>query len=131
MQNILTDQHIFDIFKMLLFTSNLIFQYVLYLKLFTQVNLNFYKIQYVLKNSNIQYTKYTIHTRFIIDTQNIHEPPFDTRNTYTNYKFQNTTIHNTQKFQNFTTLVQTCESDVWHWLLIWYPTGNVRVFVKT
>ena len=54
----------------------------------------------------IIYTKYTIFTRVIIDTQNLHETPFDTRNTYSNYKFQNMTIHNKQKFQNFITLDQ-------------------------
>ena len=46
------------------------------------------------ENSNIH--EYTKHTRFIIDTRNIHETPFDTRNTYTNYKFQYTTIHSTE-----------------------------------
>ena len=60
------------------------------------------KILYVLK-----IVICTIHTRFIIDKRNVHETPFDTRNTYTNYKFQNTTIHNTRKFQNFTTLAYT------------------------
>ena len=52
----------------------------------------FIKIVYVLKI--VIYTKYTIHTRFIIDTRYIHETYFDIRNTYTNYKFQNTTIYN-------------------------------------
>ena len=51
------------------------------------------------------YTKYKIHTRFIIDTRNIHETPFDTRNTYMNYKFENTKIYKTRKFLNFTSLI--------------------------
>ena len=40
-----------------------------------------------------------------MDTRNISETPFDTRNTH--YKIQNTTIHYTRKFQNFTTPVQS------------------------